>query len=184
VKNTLGKTETIKERAIWVYLPTIEQRKKWEQLAKEDNMSLSKWILIKTEESLQEKQGIIISKKDLESENINLKQELTGLQQKYHNITIIREKLEEEIKKYRTEPFSIKNFEGKRRYDKELIELLRNAKTIEGKPRYITNDEILTRLGIRIIEENKIGTITKQLSLLESYNLVESKSGKGWRWIE
>ena len=50
----MGKTETIKERAVWVYAPTIEQRKKWGDIAKVKGMPLSKWIVQTIEESLIE----------------------------------------------------------------------------------------------------------------------------------
>jgi hypothetical protein len=48
----VGKTETIKERTVWVYLPTIEQKQGRANLAKKHKTSLSKWIVKTVEESL------------------------------------------------------------------------------------------------------------------------------------
>ena len=38
----MGKTETIKQRRVDVYLPSLEAKEKWTALAQETGMSLSK----------------------------------------------------------------------------------------------------------------------------------------------
>src|SRR3972149_1317918 len=40
-----GKTETIRKRTVWVYVPTEEHRRKWEKLAGKAGLSLSRWML-------------------------------------------------------------------------------------------------------------------------------------------
>jgi len=179
----LGKTETIKERAVWVYAPTIEQRKKWEDIAKGKGMPLSKWIVQTIEESLIEMDDDVKSRKDIEKENKNVRKDISELQSKIRQVNIIRDKLEKEIRKYRAEPFLATSFEGIRQYDKELITLLRNAKGVDGEIRYVDNDEIISRLGVEFSETDSIKAISNQLSRLEGYGLVES-STKGWRWKE
>ena len=177
----MGKTETIKERAVWVYAPTIEQRKKWEDIAKVKGIPLSKWIVQTIEESLIELDDDVKSRKDIEKENKNVRKEISDIQNKLRQANIIRDNLEKEIRKYRAEPFLAASFEGIRQYDKELITLLRNAKGVDGKIRYVDNDEILSRLGVEFSETESVKAISNQLSRLEGYGLVES-STKGWRW--
>jgi len=179
----LGKTETIKERAVWVYAPTIEQRKKWEDIAKGKGIPLSKWIVQTIEDSLLELDDDVKSRKDIEKENKNVRKEISELQGKLRQVKIIRDNLEKEIRKYRAEPFLTTSFEGIRQYDKELIALLKNAKSVEGKNRFIGNDEILSRLGVAYTETDVVKAISNQLSRLEGYGLVNS-SPKGWRWKE
>ena len=179
----MGKTETIKERAVWVYAPTIEQRKKWEDIAKGKGIPLSKWIVQTIEDSLLELDDDVKSRKDIEKENKNVRKEISELQGKLRQVKIIRDNLEKEIRKYRAEPFLTTSFEGIRQYDKELIALLKNAKSVEGKNRFIGNDEILSRLGVAYTETDVVKAISNQLSRLEGYGLVNS-SPKGWRWKE
>jgi transposase-like protein len=179
----LGKTETIKERTIWVYLPTLEQKQQLEKIANEKGTSLSKWIIKTIEDTLKESEGVVKSRGETEKENKNLRKEIAELQNNLRQITIIRDNLEKEIRKYRTEPFLTMSFEGIRQYDKELITLLKNAKSVEGKNRFIDNDEILSRLGVTHMETEVIKSISNQLSRLEEYGLVESGT-KGWRWKE
>ena len=40
----MGKTETIKQRAIYVYLPSIEMVKRWKELAKSQGASISRFV--------------------------------------------------------------------------------------------------------------------------------------------
>ena len=179
----MGKTETIKKRAVWVYAPTLEQRNQWGKIAKKNGMPLSKWIVKTIEDSLLVLEGDVKSRKDIEKENKNVRKEISELQSKLRQMNIIRDNLEKEIRKYRAEPFLAASFEGVRQYDKELISLLKNAKSVEGKNRFIDNDEILSRLGVEFSETEFVKAVSNQLSRLEGYGLLES-STKGWRWKE
>jgi hypothetical protein len=40
----LGKTDTIKDRAVSVYLPSTKQKQRWQEAADKGGISLSKWI--------------------------------------------------------------------------------------------------------------------------------------------
>jgi hypothetical protein len=179
----LGKTETIKKRAIWIYAPTLEQREQWSKIAKDKGMSLSKWIVHIIVESIIVQGDVSKSRKDIEAENKNLRKEIYEFQSKLKQITIIRDNLEREIRRYRAEPFLNGSFDGVRRFDKELISILKNAKAVDGKNRFVDNDEILNRLGVKLSEVDSIKAISNQLSRLEGYDLVISGS-KGWKWKE
>ena len=179
----MGKTETIKERTIWIYLPTVEQKQQWEKIAKDKGISISKWVINVIEDTLNESKGEVKSRKEIDKENKDLRKEIGVLQSSLRQVTIIRDNLEKEIRKYRAEPFLTTSFEGIRKFDKELITLLKNAKSVEGKNRFIDNDEILSRLGVEYTETDAMKAISNQLSRLEGYGLVESGT-KGWRWKE
>jgi len=179
----LGKTETIKKRAIWVYVPTLEQREQWDKIAKNNRMPLSKWIVQTIENSILELEDESKSRKDIEEENKNLLKEIYELQSRLRQITIIRDNLEREIRRYRAEPFLDTGFEGVRHFDKELISILKNAKAVDGKNKFVDNDEILSRLGVDFSETESVKAISNQLSRLEGYGLVVSGT-KGWRWKE
>lgn len=177
----VGKTETIMKRAILVYLPTLAQKAKWTKLAKKAKTSASKWIIQTVENSLMEKEGETVSKDDLLMENLALKKEISRIQNELRIMTLLRENQEQELRKYRAEPFLSPSFEGVRQYNKNLIDLLRNTEGTEGKLRYVSNDEILQRLSIGRKEEEAIQAVSNQLTFLEAYGLIES-STKGWRW--
>jgi hypothetical protein len=180
----VGKTETIKERAIWVYLPSIEQKERWQKFAEQSGVSLSKWVIETVEEAIRPSEELDWKpREDLEEEIEGLKNEVAGLRGGLRQQKIIREKLERELRRYRAEPFLVPNFEGVRRYDKELIELLRSSRSLDGKPKAMTDVEILQYLGIDPTEEDAVKAVSVQLGNLEAYGIVKS-TPKGWRWIE
>jgi len=84
--------------------------------------------------------------------------------------------LDNELKRYRVKPFLEEEFKGVRRFDKELIDLLREGGTYSG-------DEILSRLNINPADTDLVKAVNKQLEILESYGLVEY-SVRGWKWKE
>jgi len=179
----VGKTETIKKRAVWIYLPSIEQRQEWGNHAKQNGMSFSSWIVNNVQENLENRADAGLSRKKLEEENNSIKEELAVLQKKLRDITVIKENLEKDIKKYRSEPFIKSDFQGIRSYDKNLIDILRNAKGTNNKHRHVSTDEILSRLDIEQNDYELKKGISIQLSRLESYGLIKS-GPKGWRWQE
>jgi len=180
----VGKTETIKERAIWVYLPSIEQKERWQKLAEQSGVSLSKWVIETVEEAIRPSEELDWTpREDLEEEIEGLKNEVAGLRGGLRQQKIIREKLERELRRYRAEPFIVAKFEGVRRYDKELIELLRSSRSLDGKPKAMTDIEVLQYLGIDPTEEDAVNAVSVQLGNLEAYGIVKS-TPKGWRWIE
>lgn len=164
-----------------MYLPSIELRKKWENLAKKNGMSFSSWIVNNVQKNLDDRSKLGIGRKNLEEENTHLKEELTNIQKKLRDTTIIKENLERDIQKYRAEPFLQSDFKGVRKYDKNLIDILRSTKKKTGTYRYVTNDEILSRLGIEYSDTEIVKGISVQLARLESFGLVKS-GPKGWRW--
>jgi predicted RNase H-like nuclease (RuvC/YqgF family) len=181
---SLGKTETIKERAVWVYLPSIEQKKRWQKFADQSGVSLSKWVIETVEEAIRPtEEQELKPRKDLEEEIEGLKKEVAGLRGELRQQKIIREKLERELRRYRAKPFLAPKFEGIRRYDKQLIEVLRSSRNLDEKPKALTDMEILQYLGIDPTEEEAVKAVSTQLENLEAYGIVKS-TPKGWRWIE
>ena len=98
--------------------------------AKQNGMSFSSWVVNNVQENLENRADTGLSRKKLEEENNSIKEELATLQKKLRDITIIKENLEKDIKKYRSEPFIQSDFQGIRSYDKNLIDILRNEKPI------------------------------------------------------
>jgi hypothetical protein len=84
-------------------------------------------------------------------------------------------RLEEELRRFRAQPFIDDAFAGVRRYEKRLIDILRRLIVV-------SNNEILSRLGIEPAETEAVTAIAKQLENLEAYGLIRS-SPRGWRWV-
>ena len=56
-KKGRDKTETIKQRAIYVYLPSIEMAEEWKKRAEKAGISISKFVIEHVENSLRQEEG-------------------------------------------------------------------------------------------------------------------------------
>ncbi len=173
----MGKTETIKQRSIYVYLPSQAMIQRWKTLAKTSGTSISKFVAEHVENSLrQEEEAGYKSRSTLIEQNRLLSETLNEKERRIRHLDLLVEKLEQDLRQYRAQMFTDEDFTGVRSYDKKLVEILR-------EPGVHDNDAILSRLGIKPTEEGSIKAVSKQLELLQSYGLVKA-TPRGWSWVE
>ncbi len=171
----MGKTETIKQRSIYVYLPSHDMVQRWKTLAKNSGTSISKFVAEHVENSLREEEAEYKSRSTLIEENRNISETLNEKERRIGHLELLVEKLEQDIRQYRAQMFTDEEFTGVRSYDKKLIELLR-------EPGVHDYDVILSRLGIKPSEVDSVKAVSKQLELLQSYGLVKA-TPRGWSWV-
>jgi cell division protein FtsB len=170
----MGKTETIKDRRVDVYLDTLERKERWKQLADEEGESLSKFVQKCVEYALEQGGVDYAELSDRAKKIQELEEELTELRKEVKQKDTVIEKLESDLRKYRMEPFTEGEFQGTREFDQELIEILQRSTRVTGR-------ELRNRLDIDPNETELMQALDKQLQQLEGYGLVESTTN-GWRW--
>ena len=169
------KTDTIKDRAIYVYLPSIEMAEKWKRLAKKAKVSISKFVVEHVENSLMQEDENFIPRSELLEEIKRLKEENAELRKRNKMLEMVIEKLEDELRIYRTKPF-LEEYLGQREYERELIKIFKKGKEIR-------KDEILDLLGIDSTNIEAVKAINRQIENLERYGLIID-TGRGWKWKE
>ena len=172
----MGKTETIKRRAIYVYLPSIEMVEHWKELARRQGTSISKFVMGHVENSLRQDDEGYRSRSSLVEENRELLERLEEKEKQVRHLEMLLEKLEEDLRLYRAQPFLDDDFTGIRTYDRRLVEILR-------EPGVHSHDEILSRLGIKTMEHEAIKAVSKELERLQNYGLVKA-TPRGWKWTQ
>jgi translation initiation factor 2B subunit (eIF-2B alpha/beta/delta family) len=170
------KTETIKERAIYVYLPSLGMVEDWKRRAEKAGISISKFVIERAEESIRREEGEegYLSRADLIKKLRDAEEELKKARNENRLLKKLAENLDNELRRYRAQPFIEETFEGVRRFDRDLIELLRKGGSY-------TQEQILAHLNIDSSESDLVKAVSKQLEVLEGYGLLEYK-GRGWRW--
>lgn len=176
VKPDRGKTETIKDRTIYVYLPSLEMVKDWRKRAERAGVSISRFVIERVEDSIRREEGEegYLSRPELIKRLKRADEELKKLRDENRLLKKLVENLDRELKRYRARPFLEEGFEGIRRFDKELIDLLRRGGSY-------SDEELLANLGIDPSDAELVKAVSKQLEILEAYDLVEYV-GRGWRW--
>ena len=179
-KPNRGKTETIKQRAIYVYLPSLEMVEDWKLRAEKDRKSLSNWIMLKVLDSIGFEEGSAQREqmqKELEEtkkQKEDALEEIEKLRQENRMLRMLGDNLDKELKRMRTQPFVEVDFEGKKKFDKALFALLRKGHGVD-------KDMILSRLRIDPSDSDGIDRVRKQLESLQAYDLVEY-DGRWWKW--
>ena len=162
------------DRYITIYLPTVADKEKWEKAAKENAVPISKFVYEVINAYLSEEKDaphaeIVRELSELREENRKLRGEV-----KLKNIVL--EKYESEIYKLRHEAFAQIDMENEsRRYDAELIEILKRGKPIDSY-------RLLRALGIDPRDYESVKLVNNQLEALSRFGLVR-ESDRGWEWI-
>jgi hypothetical protein len=175
-EQVLPKTKTIKERTVYIYLPSFEMVDDWRKRSEAAKTSLSKFVIDRVEDSIRRDEGEegYLSRLELVKRLKKIEDGLNRSAKENRMLKKLVENQEIELKRYRSEPFLAKDFEGIRRYDQDLIDLLKKGKSQ-------SSEEILARLGIDRTNVELIKALSNQLEVLEAYGLV-AYSGRGWRW--
>ncbi len=169
--------ESLKGRSIYVYLPSDEMSRDWKDRAKKSNVSISQFVLEHVGNSLSQEEGEESFRsraqilQDLRSKDETI--EKLGRENRVLNLAL--ERVENELRRYRAEPFLEEDFRGVRGYDRKLIELLKKGEAIDS-------DHILRTLKIDARDTPLVKAVDGQLQNLEAYGLAE-KTRRGWRWV-
>lgn len=163
-----------KSRYVYVYLPSAEDKKRWDGLASEAGLPLSKFVIEVVENALAEESDIK-PRSELAKQLGSLKDEIRKLQEELKLKNIVLEKYENELKRYRSATFLDDDFKGTREYSQKLIEILKQGNLVD-------NYRLLEELGIDPREADLVKAISSELENLESYGLITS-SPRGWKWV-
>jgi hypothetical protein len=149
----------------------------WKARAKKSKVSISQFVYEHVTNSLRQEDGEESYKPRAELiEELRKKDETIEKLTRENEITkLALERVEIELRKYRAEPFLEDKFQGIRKYDQKLIELLKKGETIDS-------DHLLRQLRVSPRETDLVKAVSKQLENLEAYGLVE-KTRRGWRWV-
>ena len=173
----MGKTESIKQRSIYVYLPSVELVKDWKAKARKSNASVSRFVIEHVANSLRQEEGeeAYKSRAELLQQIREKDEQIQKLTRENEIVKLALDRVENELQRYRAEPFLEESFTGIRRYDRRLIELLKKGDTVDS-------DHLLRLMKISPRDAPLVKAISNQLGNLEAYGLVE-KTRRGWKWV-
>jgi Ca2+-binding EF-hand superfamily protein len=173
VKNTgrpnQGKSETIKQRSLYVYLPTVELTEEWKAAAKAVGLPISQYVLECVEKSRSKGETYALPRLNLEKNLNETKEELANLQSRYNILDAAYVKRELEAKKLyerlgKTEMDKLPVFN----MAKELAKAMRDYQYEE-----IELDEVIKSMSINLDEGDKVTLFRNALALLEDVGIVK-----------
>ena len=172
------KGKTIRERSVFVYLPSEETAKTWKELSDKAGCSISKFVIEHVENSLlqeQEKEGYA-PRAVLLDELRRLREEIREIQKQNKMLNTVVERQDEELRYNRMKQVDIadKVFDGNRMLESRLVEeFIRRTE--------IRKENVLDILGVKPSDGETVKSVDRQIEILERYKLLKDMGGK-WRW--
>ncbi len=162
-----------KSRYVYLYLPSAEDKARWEKLAEEAGVPLSKFVIEVFESTLAEESDFK-PRGELVKEIGKLRSENKLLRDDLNQKKIVLEKYETELKRYRSQAFVENKFEGVRKYNRELIAVLKQGIVLDSY-------KLLEELGI---DPNDSQLVKAYPSSLRSWRHMawSPRLKRGWRW--
>jgi hypothetical protein len=109
--------------------------------------------------------------KELES----LRNETRSLRDELRQNNIVLERYEAELKRFRSQAFLEEDYQGMRRYSKEIVDIFKARGQVDSY-------RLLEELGIDPRESDLVKAVSKQLEELEGYGMIK-QYGRGWKWM-
>lgn len=170
----MGKTDTIQDRRVDVYVESLERKERWVEAADEADDSLSKFVQ-RCVEYVLEQGGLDYDALGAESKRIQeLEQQVDNLQEQVDQKQMVIEKLEADLSRHRSMMFQNDVTGVVREYDEELVRLLKDSERLSA-------DDLLRRLDVDPMDTEVVEGIDSQLQQLESMGIVMS-TPSGWIW--
>ena len=164
-----------KERYSYVYHPSRQHKERWEKASKKARSpSLSKFIIAAVDERIDEDEDHP-PRREIMREVVSLRDENKALHDELRQKNIVLERYESELKRYRAQPFQAEDYQGMRRYSRELVDLLKARGQADSY-------KILEALGIDPRESELVKAVSKQLEELEGYGMIKAE-GRMWKWL-
>jgi len=167
-------SKSLAKRRVDVYLPTLDMRERWKQFAKERGISVSKLVVEYVEQQLHEDE-LYAPRIELQNRIDALEEDNVELRRKRNHLDIVVDKLQEELQVYRTRPFLDESFQGVRRFEQRLIDLLKQKRSVR-------DDVIFREVGVKPTDSDGMKALQRQLLLLERYGIIK-KTKEGWSWM-
>lgn len=162
------------ERYCNIYFPSKDDKKRWEKVAKKYGVPMSRFVYETVEASLAGETST--PRYEMVKELAQLREENRMQREELKLKTLVLEKYETELFKLKHEAFSeLKDFQGMRRYSKDLVALLRPGRIVGG-------NEILRGLSVDPKDSESVKLVSNQLENLKDFGLVKETSS-GWKWI-
>lgn len=170
--------KAIKQRTIYVYLPSKEMVEDWKAKAREARTSVSKFIIHNVREALRQKEDPTYkAPEELIKDIAELAKENDVLREELRQKRMLVRRMDEDLRACRaslSRPFLEEGYKGERDYEARLVKILMERG-------FLTHDEVLEELGVKPGDVEISEAIGAQIEQLERYGLVR-QTPKGMRW--
>ncbi|MFY9606202.1 MAG: hypothetical protein WAS24_05680 [Thermoplasmata archaeon] len=172
----LGRTKTLKDREVNLYLPTVEMVNQWKTEAEKHGLSLSKFVVEVVDDALRKNPKGVTPREQLEAELKRAYAELELSIGKWEDLREVQKRNEETIAEYRERLFKPgKISEKAAEYVPRLAELIQDERVL---PFVVAGK----KFGIKDTDVNGFRALGSAADALARIGIIE-KGILDWRWV-
>ena len=172
-----GKTETIRQRKVDVYLPTTELLQQWKEAAESSGMPLSKYVLEVVEQHRQGVHKVTMPPVMLEEKANRLEKELASLNLRFETLRSAFQNQEVELAHLSTDYMMARAGCVDIPTVRHMVQALRN-----GPREGLHYEDMWTAMGIDSHNADAMDKWSKALNLLLDVGLVAKNDDGMFRW--
>ncbi len=172
-----GKTKTIKQKTVYVYLPSEKAVAAWHKEAERHGVSLSQFVFESVEAGIDPAKAKIRAKSNPDE----LAERVSDLEvqlKRAHADGAVKdaalEKLQADLSRYRVQQLKPQKGSANRQYDKKLIQIIQE----KGQ---ISNLDLLSALRVAPSDRELVDAYGEHLDRLAEWGII-APTANGWRW--
>jgi hypothetical protein len=171
------KGKTLRERSVFVYLPSEEMTKNWKELSDKAGCSISKFVIEHVENSLrqEDEKDDYIPRVELLDELRRIKEENQELQKQKKQLDIVIERHEKDLQTYQMKQWTDENYLGRSKYNIKLIREFQKRKEIR-------KEMLLGLMNVDPLKKDHVKALNAIIEDLEKLDFIKDMGGK-WRWL-
>jgi len=170
----LGKTETIKQRAVTVYVPTSNMFEEWKAEAAMHGVSVSRFVYELVDNTIRKKDSSFVPREELEKKVENLQAEVESLSERLAQAEAFEKEDRETIAKYR-QKLSAMPATLDPRFTRKVASLFLKRDVVPLKA-------IPGLIGIKLDDKQGMAKIVDSMNFLVACDFIQENMNEG-RWI-
>jgi hypothetical protein len=171
----LGKTETIRQRAVVVYVPTSNMFEEWKAEAAMHGVSVSRFVYELVDNTIRKRDSSFTPREELEKQVMDLQEEAKRLSERLVQAEAFVNEDKETIAKYREKLSAAMPATLDPRFTKKIASLFL-------KREVVPLNEIPGLIGIRLDDKKGMARIVDSMNFLVACDFIEENMNEG-RWI-
>jgi chromosome segregation ATPase len=170
-----GRTETLKQRAVYIYAPTEQMLANWKAEAQHYGMPLSKFLVEVIDDAMRKSPKGLTPRKKLEAELEQTASDLKAVRMQRDSMRSRIEELDATIASYRESLEDVLSYVPDEKLQVRMISLFLKRMTWPV-------DDFMTAMGVDASKPEELKKIQGIIEHLKRIGLVEGDFGK-WRWL-
>ncbi len=170
-----GRTQTLKQRAVYLYVPTEKMLAKWKKEAEHFGMPLSGFLVEVVDDAMRRSPSGLTPREKIEKELGEATAQLDVIRKNRDSLASLLKQSEATVARYRESLEDVVSQVPDEKYEQRVVSLFL-------KRGFWQVDELAKELGVDALKSEETNRLLGEVDHLKRVGLVEGDFGE-WRWL-